>query len=102
MKIKTIRHEAKEWFDKINGNSYFSAKITINEGMKSQKVIKVPFQYGYGDHYNDMCFEELQKLNIIEKQENHKRYWRYYKENNIKFTCYKIENCLKREVKKNE
>lgn len=49
--IKTIDVDAKEWFDKVNGNSYFSGTITINYGMKDEKIIKMPYEYGYGDYY---------------------------------------------------
>ena len=49
--LKTIDIKAKEWSDKINGNSYFSSDVTLNYGMDSQEVIKLPFQYGYGDQY---------------------------------------------------
>jgi hypothetical protein len=49
--LKTIDIEAKEWRDKVNGNSYFSSDITLNYGMNDQEIIKLPFQYGYGDFY---------------------------------------------------
>jgi len=49
--LKTIDINAKEWHDKINGNSYFSSDVILNYGMNSQETIKVPFQYGYGDHF---------------------------------------------------
>ena len=35
MKVKTIDVQVKEWFDKVNGNSYFAGIITINFGMKN-------------------------------------------------------------------
>ena len=39
---------AKEWRDKINGNSYFSAQI---ESTSNNKIVsKLRFQYGYGNH----------------------------------------------------
>lgn len=41
--------QAKEWFDRINGNSYFSARVFLNDKL----VATLPFQYGYGDHYTD-------------------------------------------------
>lgn len=50
-KVKTIDINAREWFDKINGNSYFSAIVTINYQMKNESQIKLDFQYGYGDCY---------------------------------------------------
>ncbi len=59
MKIKTIDVQAKEWFDKINGNSYFSARVTLNYGMKGEVEFKLPMQYGYGDHYQYVVLGEL-------------------------------------------
>lgn len=50
-KVKTIDIQAKEWFDKVNGNSYFSSIVTVNFGMKSEKQFNVPFEYGYGEQY---------------------------------------------------
>ena len=39
--------ECKEWFDKVNGNSYFSARIWVD----GEIVGVLPFQYGYGNQY---------------------------------------------------
>ena len=49
--------EIKTWFDRINGNSYFSARITdLND-----KVISVlPFQYGYGSHPEHVALKAVQ------------------------------------------
>ena len=72
-KIKTIDITAKEWFDKINGNSYFSAEVIINYNLKNTITINLPFQYGYGDHYKDVTFQEIKKeLNCFKKY-NHKK-----------------------------
>ena len=38
MKVKI---EAKEWFDRVNCNSYFAGTIKVND-----KVYLMPFQYG--------------------------------------------------------
>lgn len=97
-KIKTLDIQAKKWFDKVNGNSYFSALITVNYGMKTQKVIKIPFQYGYGDQFRYQAFKALQNNKIIPIQENNISYWRYYDEHKIIARHFKIENCLKRDV----
>lgn len=59
-RIKTIDIQSKEWFDKVNGNSYFSAIITINLGMPDAHNIYVPFQYGYGSQYEYTAFKALQ------------------------------------------
>lgn len=57
MKIKTIDVQAKEWFDRTYGNSYFSMNVTVNYGMKNATTFYVPMQYGYGDHYRDMAIK---------------------------------------------
>ena len=58
--IKTIDIQAKEWFDKVNGNSYFAALVTVNFGMSDEKTIKVPYQYGYGDSSRYESIKQLQ------------------------------------------
>jgi len=47
--------EGREWFDKVNGNSYFSARIWVDGG----QVAILPFQYGYEDQY---LYEAQNKL----------------------------------------
>ena len=102
MKIKTIDITALEWFDRINGNSYFSTTITLNYGMKDQKEIDMPFQYGYGDHYIDKANQELVKQGYREGQRHengsYPALWRYCKENNIILRTTKHVNCKKREL----
>lgn len=93
----TIDIQAREWFDKVNGNSYFSAIVTINYGMESEMEIKIPFQYGYGDHYLDVAYRTLQNEGIIvaDKME---RLWQYCERFGVILRCSKQENCLKRDV----
>ena len=31
-----------EWFDKVNGNTYYDATVTVNKD-----TIEIPYQYGY-------------------------------------------------------
>jgi len=98
MKIKTIDVNAKEWFDKVNGNSYFSAHVTINFGMKDQTGFYMPFQYGYGNHYEDMAFKELIKKGFIKTNDKYHSRWQYYQDNNIIYRHSKQENCRKRDL----
>jgi hypothetical protein len=103
MKIKTIDINAKEWFDRVNGNSYFSAQVTINYGMKTAKTIYLPFQYGYGEHYKDMAMRELMKQKIVKDagfsgNGTTEAIWRYCERKNIILRYSKQENCLKRDV----
>ena len=100
MKIKTIDIQAKQWFDKINGNSYFSANITINYGTDTQQNIFLPFQYGYGDHYQDMAGQELLKLKLVKKDKDNFYFslWKYCQDKKIILRTAKICNCLKRDL----
>jgi len=65
MDIQTIDVQAKKWFDKVNGNSYFSAQVTINFGTDTEKTIYVPFQYGYGNAYLYESFRQLQMAAVL-------------------------------------
>jgi len=56
---KTIDIQGKEWFDKTYGNSYFSAVVTLDYLLPTQKTIVLPFQYGYGDSYTQAAAEAL-------------------------------------------
>ena len=51
IEIVTIDVQAKEWFDRVNGNSYFSAVVTVNHLGESETVLVCPMQYGSGEHY---------------------------------------------------
>ena len=65
VKLRTIDIQAKEWFDKVNGNSYWSARVTLNFGLPSEKTIVLPFQYGYGDFYQQKTAQTLRKMGVI-------------------------------------
>ena len=101
--VKTIDINAKEWFDKVNGNSYFAANITINYGLPNAQSITLPFQYGYGDHYVDMAKRELDELGIISLEKySHggmAPLWKYCDDNGIILRTSKQQNCKKAELK---
>ena len=55
-----------EWFDKINGNSYCSARIYVSgEYIDNELAAFVPFQYGYSDMYLQYAAEALNEAEII-------------------------------------
>jgi hypothetical protein len=62
--MRSLFVECREWFDKINGNSYFSARIWINGG----QVAILPFQYGYGDQFIYEAQRKLIELGYIPKE----------------------------------
>jgi hypothetical protein len=93
MKILTLDINAKEWFDKVNGNSYFSADIVVNYGMNESQTFKLPFQYGYGDHYQYMAIEELKKQGLTDK-----KYLHDLRDNGIIVRTNMQRNCRKKDL----
>ena len=61
MELKSIFIEAREWFDKTYGNSYFSARISVN----GEVVAYLPFQYGYESQYEYAAVKWLLENNYI-------------------------------------
>lgn len=47
------------WFDKRNGNSYFSARVY---DLKMKLLFVCPFQYGYGSHPRDTVLGNIDAL----------------------------------------
>ena len=82
-KQRRIRYiaETKEYFDKVNGNSYWSCRV---EDIERDVMYVFPFQYGYGDHSED---EVKKALNIDD----------WGKKPTIKFIKHK--NCSEKLVK---
>lgn len=64
--VKTIDIQAKEWFDKTYGNSYFAGEVTINYGIEGQRSYIMPFQYGYGDSYKNRAMQVLEENGEID------------------------------------
>jgi hypothetical protein len=44
---RSVFVEARQWFEKSGGNSYFSARIHID----GKLALVLPFQYGYGNQF---------------------------------------------------
>ena len=95
VKVRTVDVTAKEWFDRVNGNSYFSAQMVINYGHKTEQMHNFPIQYGYGDHYQDVAMQKLKSLAGIPSDVSNYKVRENY---GITFRHTKHENCLKREV----
>lgn len=98
MKIKTIDIQAKEWFDKVNGNSYHSAVVTLNYGLKDAKTVKVPFTYGYGEHYMESAREAIKNTGTIKDIAEGEMLWSYCDRKKIILRANIQRNCLKRDV----
>lgn len=77
-KIKFVC-KAVKWFDRINGNTYHSVRITRRE---DGSVIAGAFTYGYGDHYQQTALKEMLKNKWLPKKYNKDNLWNYQRENN--------------------
>ncbi len=51
----TLAVQGMEWFDSVNGNSYCSVRVHWEDEL----IAVAPFQYGYGDFYEQAASEEL-------------------------------------------
>ena len=61
--LESIFIEGRLWFDKINGNTYFSNRIWIN----GRVTFEMPMEYGYEMQYLHRAIQHLQE-------------WGYFKE----------------------
>ncbi len=77
MKIKFIAQGCR-WFDKVNGNTYCSVRITNTE---TGEMLYVPFQYGYGDFYRQVALTEMSKKGWLGAKYTDKNCYSYEREN---------------------
>jgi len=94
--VKTIDINAREWWDKVNGNSYFSAKVTVNYQLENESSFIVPFQYGYGNQYEQESFSELRKRKILDDLTGSQTH--SLRERGIILRSHIQKGCLKREM----
>lgn len=93
--IKTIDVTSKEWFDKVNGNGYFSARVVINYGLPGIQTLFIPFQYGYGRQYEYAALEAICNNSDLVSMGS---MWQTCDANGIILRLNRIENCKKRDV----
>jgi hypothetical protein len=74
---RSVFIEGREWFDKANGNSYFSTRIWVDGDI----VATLPFQYGYGEMYSFESFNQLVKLGYISIEDGDRPFWAIAEEN---------------------
>lgn len=96
--LKTIDLNARTWFDKVNGNSYFSVLVVLDYGTETEKEIYLPMQYGYGEQYEAEVVKELKRLGYLDGCNTWLR--EYCKDNGIILRVDHRKNCLKRELKR--
>lgn len=97
--VKTIDVNSMEWFDRINGNSYFSATVTVNFGMEGQCKILLPFKYGYGDYYQSVALKALETCGMRLRPDSLPlgALW-HVKDYGVILRTNKVEGCKKRDL----
>ena len=79
--------EGREWFDKINGNSYFSARIWVDGG----QVAILPFQYGYGSQFEYEAQKKLLELGYLPQNGKNRGLWSIAQASGFDFYTAKTE-----------
>ena len=74
---RSVFIEGREWLDKVNGNSYFSARIWVDGDI----VAALPFQYGYGDMYSFESIRKLVELGYVSFDDGDRPFWAVAEEN---------------------
>jgi len=87
---KSLFIEGREWFDKVNGNSYFSARIWVDGG----QVAILPFQYGYGDQFLYEAQKKLLELGWLPQEGKSNGLWSIAKE--LGFDYYSAKSFTKK------
>jgi hypothetical protein len=91
--FSTIDIQAREWFDKVNGNSYFDCTVTFDYALPTERKFLCPFQYGYGSAYESAAMKVVQKAFPSMPA----TFWEL-RDAKVIIRSNKRENCLKREL----
>lgn len=73
---KSLFIEAREWFDKVNGNSYFSARVWVD----GEIITVLPFQYGYGNQNEHEAQKKLIEIGYLPQEGENRGLWSIAKE----------------------
>lgn len=94
--IEAVHISARRWFQQSYGNTYFSLSVDVEICGKLVEVVNVPFQYGYGDHFDTVALEEFSKVINLEGKEfsNYAYLSRFCRDNGI--TVYSHASDVKR------
>ena len=85
-KVRSVTVIGRKWFDKVNGNTYFTAEILVN----GIHVHSMPYEYGYSDQYieSSLAWLENSGLTPARKQHangSHEAYWQWSDREGIDF-----------------
>lgn len=94
--IKGVTIREKRWFDKMNGNTYFSAKVYVTHIDSSVTELRLPYQDGY-----DSATQEVRAMlvNADIAPKDAPVLWKFCRENGIELH-HTTENAKKVDVKR--
>ena len=95
-KIKFVCN-AYRWFDKANGNTYHSVRVTR---VKDGETIVHAWTYGYGDHYRQTALEIMSAKKFLPVKYRGENKYLYERENNYPI-YWQVSDGLKRECVSN-
>lgn len=93
MSIKFVANAVK-WFDRVNGNTYHSVRITR---CRDNKVIACPFTYGYGDHYRQTALQAMNDAGWLPRKYGDSNYLFSFERLNNYPIMWNVRHGLKRE-----
>lgn len=93
-KTRIITIIGKRWFDKLNGNTYFSAVGIVNGDV----VVTIQFEYGYESHYIDCIRRELERGGYLPNIIEYHSLSRHCHENGIKLNCFAIDVARRKDL----
>lgn len=68
--IKRIVIEARRWSDKVDGNTYHSVKVYVNDKFVGRK----PYAHGSDDQFLESAHKILQKAGVYRKKEDYSKF----------------------------
>ena len=70
--------KAVKWFDKVNGNTYHSVKVTrCSDGA----IVTSKFDYGYGEQYKQSAYCAMEKAGWLPKEYTVDNAYKFEREN---------------------
>lgn len=101
MKAKSVTILGRTWFDRVNGNTYHSARVFVD----GKHVATVPFQYGYGNQFEWNAVDALERANIFKGKQARQRNangsaesgWSWLRDRLGLGYLVSVSECLKRE-----
>ena len=99
-RIKSICLEGRRWFQRLYGNTYYTANIFVNDRL----VHTMPFAYGYGSQYEwDSWIWLIEKgwvkpMRYGDRPNNPEPAWQYCQRNGIEYHATVIDVRRKRDL----